>query len=104
MLNNQLNKWIKKQNILNNLSVKKISYKKLKQWNCTNLEIAHKKKIFFKILPFEFRTKNKRWFQPLIIQKEEGILGIIKKRMLNKEYYLFQAKAEPGNINNVQIS
>ncbi len=104
MLNNQLNKWIKKQNILNNLSVKKLSHKKLKQWNYTNLEIAHKKKIFFKILPFEFKTQNKRWFQPLIIQKEEGILGIIKKRILNKEYYLFQAKAEPGNINNVQIS
>ena len=104
MLNNQLNKWIKKQNILNNLSVKKLSHKKLKQWNYTNLEIAHKKKIFFKILPFEFKKQNKRWFQPLIIQKEEGILGIIKKRISNKEYYLFQAKAEPGNINNVQIS
>ena len=90
MLNNQLNKWIKKQNILNNLSVKKLSHKKLKQWNYTNLEIAHKKKIFFKILPFEFKKQNKRWFQPLIIQKEEGILGIIKKRISNKEYYLFR--------------
>lgn len=104
MLNNRLIKWIRKQNFLNKLIVKKISQKKLKQWIFTDLEITHKNKNFFKILPFEFKTQKKRWFQPLIIQKEEGILGIIKKRILNKDYYLLQAKAEPGNINNVQIS
>ena len=44
--------------------------------------------------------KKKNWDQPIIVQKEIGILGILKKN--NK--YLLQAKFEPGNINKIQIS
>ncbi len=50
------------------------------------------------------KKKNKKIFQPLIVQKEEGILGIIKQRRQGKDYYLLQSKIEPGNINGIQIS
>ena len=46
--------------------------------------------------------KKKIWYQPIIVQKEIGILGIIKNIKTNK--YLLQAKVEPGNINKIQIS
>ena len=39
-----------------------------------------------------------------MVQNENGILGIIRKKF-NKEYrYLLQAKLEPGNINKLQLS
>ena len=40
----------------------------------------------------------------MIIQKEVGILGIIKRKVHDKSFYLLQAKAEPGNKNGIQLS
>ena len=45
---------------------------------------------------------TKRWDQPIIVQNELGILGIIKNNV--KKKYLLQAKVEPGNINKLQLS
>ena len=47
---------------------------------------------------------TKKWYQPLIIQKEVGILGILKKKIKSEDYYLLQAKVEPGNSNGIQLS
>ncbi|MDJ1133679.1 NDP-hexose 2,3-dehydratase family protein [Streptomyces iconiensis] len=44
------------------------------------------------------------WDQPIINQPETGILGILVKRFDGVPYCLVQAKAEPGNINGLQIS
>ena len=104
MLNNKLITWIKNQKLINKIKTKRKSKIQLKQWNFQDNSIYHKKKIFFLIKPFVFKQNNKKWHQPLIIQKEEGILGIIKKKSFNTDYYLLQAKAEPGNINSIQIS
>lgn len=104
MLNKNLIKWIKAQKLINKIKLKKKNKNELDQWIFSNRSIYHKKKIFFLIKPFIFSQIKKKWNQPLIIQKEEGILGIIKKKILNKSYYLLQAKAEPGNINSIQIS
>ena len=94
MLNNKLITWIKNQKLNNKIKTKRKSKIQLKQWNFKDNSIYHKKKIFFLIKPFVFKQKNKKWHQPLIIQKEEGILGIIKKKSFNTDYYLLQAKAE----------
>lgn len=104
MSNNQVYNWIKNQKQNNKLKIKKKNKFELNQWNFDNKSIYHKKNFFFKIIPFKFNQQNKNWFQPLIIQKEEGILGIIKKIHGGISYYLLQAKPEPGNINNIQIS
>ena len=45
---------------------------------------------------------GKNWDQPIIIQNEKGILGILKDSVKNK--YLLQAKVEPGNKNRLQLS
>ena len=42
--------------------------------------------------------------QPIIVQNEVGYLGLIGKRINGVLHFLMQAKIEPGNINNVQIS
>jgi len=42
--------------------------------------------------------------QPVILQKEIGILGIICQEFNGIMHFLMQAKIEPGNVNKVQIS
>lgn len=44
------------------------------------------------------------WAQPIIHQNEIGILGILVKRIDGILHCLMQAKMEPGNINQLQLS
>ncbi|CAM5359048.1 GDP-mannose 4,6-dehydratase [Streptomyces cyaneofuscatus] len=44
------------------------------------------------------------WHQPIIVQPEVGILGILVKEFDGVPHFLMQAKMEPGNSNLLQIS
>jgi NDP-hexose 2,3-dehydratase len=44
------------------------------------------------------------WSQPIIHQPEEGILGFLARELDGLLHFLVQVKAEPGNVNVVQIS
>jgi oxidase EvaA len=101
----KLNNWIKNQKKLNKMNIYKVDFQSTEGWQISPSEIYNKKKKFFSIKPYKFKNQNNKiWFQPLIIQKEVGILGIIKKKVKNLDYYLLQAKVEPGNIDNIQLS
>ena len=104
MIKLKLLKWIKKQNKAQKLNVKKIKLSSLTNWKIDNQQIYHISKKFFKIIGVRIKSNfyKKSWDQPIILQNEIGILGIIKNINTNK--YLLQAKAEPGNINKIQIS
>ena len=105
MINKTILKWLNDQRKKQLLNVKKISLSKLSEWIYNNKKIYHKSKRFFKIAGLRIQSnfyKKKNWDQPIIIQNEIGILGIIKNIKTNK--YLLQAKVEPGNINKLQIS
>jgi len=101
----QLNKWIKNQKKINKMNVSNINFNSVKGWNIDTSKIYNDKKKFFSIEPYKFNDQQgKTWCQPLIVQKEVGILGIIKKKIKSLDYYLLQAKIEPGNIDNIQLS
>ena len=105
MINKNLSKWLKIQRKKQFLNVKKIDLSKLTKWVYDKKEIYHKSKKFFKIVGIRIESNfynQKSWDQPIIVQNEIGILGIIKNIKTNK--YLLQAKVEPGNINKIQIS
>lgn len=44
------------------------------------------------------------WDQPIILQPEVGTLGILTSMVDGERRFLMQAKAEPGNINQYQVS
>ncbi|MFJ1902138.1 MULTISPECIES: NDP-hexose 2,3-dehydratase family protein [unclassified Streptomyces] len=44
------------------------------------------------------------WKQPIIVQPEVGLLGIVVKEIDGVLHFLMQAKMEPGNINTLQLS
>ena len=105
MTNKEIFKWLNSQRKKNFLNVKKKDLLKLDKWVFNKKEIYHKSKKFFKIVGLRIKSnfyKKENWDQPIIIQNEIGILGVIKNIKTHK--YLLQAKVEPGNINKIQIS
>ena len=100
-----LNKWILDQKKKNLMKVSRINISDVINWKIDNQKIFNYNKAFFSIVPFKFiKNNNEAWFQPLILQKEVGILGILKKKIKDVDYYLLQAKVEPGNKSGIQLS
>ena len=104
MISQNIKNWLKKEKKRNKLKVKIIKLIDLKNWNFNRKEISHHSGRFFKIVGLKISTNffKRNWDQPIIVQNEIGILGILKNRSNNK--YLLQAKVEPGNKNKLQIS
>lgn len=88
------------------VKVKKIPFSDLKQWKFENGKIFHDSGKFFSIdgLRVNSEIQKQIWDQPIINQPEIGILGILVKKIDGIYHFLLQAKIEPGNINNVQLS
>ena len=101
--------WIKQQNELIKVSVHKIQFSEMKDWHfdSQNAALRHNSGRFFSIEGVQISTNwgtVSSWKQPIINQPEIGYLGIISKEMNGILYFLLQAKVEPGNVNNVQLS
>ena len=100
--------WIEKQNQEIKVDVKQIPFRDLKGWRFdTDGNLRHVSGKFFSIEGLSVETNYgnvPRWQQPIINQPEIGFLGIITKEINGILYFLLQAKVEPGNINNVQLS
>lgn len=67
--------------------------------------IRNVKGTFFQITGLRWTKNNGEMVeQPIILQEEIGFLGIICCKIQGVWHYLMQAKIEPGNVNNVQVS
>ncbi len=104
MISQKIKKWLKKQKKSHQLKTKIIKLSDINKWEFNNSNICHKSKKFFKIVGIKVLTNfnKKNWDQPIIVQNEVGILGIIKNTKTKK--YLLQGKVEPGNINKFQLA
>lgn len=100
--------WIKKRNEDIIVNIDQVPFSELTNWcfdDCGNLRHVSGK--FFSIEGLSVSTNYgivSEWQQPIINQPEIGFLGIITKEFDGILYFLLQAKVEPGNINNVQLS
>ncbi|MFC4057192.1 NDP-hexose 2,3-dehydratase family protein [Planomonospora corallina] len=47
---------------------------------------------------------DREWWQPILVQRDIAILGIIAKEFDGVLHFLLQAKMEPGNLHMVQLS
>ena len=105
----ELSGWLKKRNTEVRVNIEKTRFSKLSQWYFEEGtgNLRHDSGKFFSIEGVHVRTNFNRirqWSQPIINQPEVGILGIIAKEFDGVLYFLMQAKIEPGNVNNVQLS
>ncbi len=70
-----------------------------------NLE--HHSGRFFSVEGLHVRTNHgpvREWRQPILVQRDIAILGIIAKEFDGVLHFLLQAKMEPGNMDMVQLS
>ena len=104
MISQKTKNWFIKEKKKHVIKVNITKLSSLKNWSFTNKAISHKSGRFFKIVGLKIHTNffKRNWDQPIIVQNEIGILGIIKNKVTKK--YLLQAKVEPGNKNKLQLS
>lgn len=101
--------WLRQQNEAVRVHVRHTRFDQLDQWLFDEKigNLRHISGSFFSIDGIRVSTNLSRlpnWEQPIINQPEIGFLGIITKEIQGVLHFLMQAKIEPGNVNNVQLS
>ena len=101
--------WLAARNEAIKVSVEQIPFADMDHWHFNKEKglLQHETGKFFTIEGINVKTnwgKVPEWDQPIINQPEIGYLGIITKEIDSVLYFLLQAKVEPGNVNNVQLS
>ncbi|MFE3579876.1 NDP-hexose 2,3-dehydratase family protein [Streptomyces vinaceus] len=84
--------------------VEEVPLEELPDWRVDD-RLSHRSGRFFAVEGLSIRTdfgSTPQWCQPIIVQPEIGILGIIVKRINGVHHFLMQAKMEPGNSELVQ--
>jgi dTDP-4-dehydro-6-deoxy-alpha-D-glucopyranose 2,3-dehydratase len=86
--------------------VRRISFAELDGWSfaADTGDLRHRSGRFFSVEGLHVARPNAEWQQPIIVQPEIGILGILAKEFDGTLHFLMQAKMEPGNPNLVQLS
>lgn len=70
-------------------------------------DLRHETGKFFSVQGLRVRTDHREvaeWSQPIIVQPEIGILGIVVRIVDGRVQCLMNAKMEPGNVNTLQLS
>ncbi|MFD4263485.1 NDP-hexose 2,3-dehydratase family protein [Streptomyces sp. NPDC058534] len=86
--------------------VSRIPFAALGQWSfaADTGDLHHRSGRFFTVEGLHVTRPGAGWQQPIIVQPEIGILGILAKEFDGVLHFLMQAKMEPGNPNLVQLS
>nr|AXL06421.1 NDP-hexose 2,3-dehydratase [uncultured bacterium] len=101
--------WFNARARANSFRVDRIPFADLSGWDFEpdTGNLVHVSGRFFSVEGLRVRTDRPwvgEWTQPIIVQPEIGVLGILVKRFDGVPHCLMQAKMEPGNINGLQIS
>jgi oxidase EvaA len=104
-----VHKWIIEKNNEVSVNLTRVTFSELDKWSFDKNRgsLVHESGGFFSIDGIRVLTnwgEKQEWEQPIINQPEIGYLGIITKEFDGILYFLLQAKIEPGNVNNVQLS
>lgn len=101
--------WLEAERAANGYRVERVPLDALDGWHFASDtgNLAHRSGRFFTIEGLRVYLEPgrvPRWHQPIIVQREIGILGILVKEFDGVLHCLMQAKMEPGNSNLVQLS
>lgn len=86
--------------------VRRIPFAELDGWSfaADTGDLRHRSGRFFAVEGLHVVRPDTQWQQPIIVQPEIGILGILAKEFDGTLHFLMQAKMEPGNPHLVQLS
>ena len=97
--------WWAERRSASQLSVKPVPLGDMPHWTFTrDGDLVHDSGRFFSVSGMRRYGPRGRFDQPIILQPEIGILGLLVKEFDGEPNVLVQAKAEPGNINGIQLS
>jgi dTDP-4-dehydro-6-deoxy-alpha-D-glucopyranose 2,3-dehydratase len=101
--------WLEEDRLRQTVRVERVPLEALTGWRTDPRtgNIHHDSGKFFSVQGLDVHFPQEpvsRWTQPIIVQHEVGILGILMKEFDDGPHFLMQAKVEPGNRNGVQIS
>lgn len=100
-----IRQWLKFLRAESNFSIKYISFEKSASWIFKKGYLIHKSNHFFKVIGVEKKLSYRSYLrQPLIDQREIGILGFLIYKKKTGNEILMQAKLEPGNVDLIQLS
>ena len=100
-------RWLEERKSNLKVRLEKIQLEKCLPWYYDSASgmIRNQKGTFFQITGLRWlKDTGEIVEQPIILQEEIGFLGIICCKIKGVWHYLMQAKIEPGNVNNVQVS
>lgn len=105
----EFHEWFAERNRKNHYAVSTTPLESMDGWDIKpgSGNIAHRSGRFYSVQGIEVETDHREagsWSQPIIVQPEIGILGILIKVIEGTLYCLMQAKMEPGNVNLIQLS
>ncbi len=101
--------WLAQRHRVNDFAVERTALEAMADWHVDTAtgDIAHRSGKFFAVRGLRVHTDQQgtaSWSQPIIVQPEIGILGILVKKFDGRPHCLMQAKMEPGNVNLLQLS
>jgi oxidase EvaA len=97
--------WLTQQKVDYELETEKIPLTELNNWQITEDKIYHSDR-FFSVIGVKVSTGTREvtsWTQPLIFDKNIGLLGFITQKIDGILHFLVQAKVEPGNLDKVEL-
>jgi len=102
--------WFAKRVQSGKFEVDRAPLNSLKGWSMDRVSgsYCHESGKFFSVngldVKLEVDGSLKHWTQLIINQSEQGVLGLLAKRIEGVIHVLIQAKMEPGNIGFIQVS
>ncbi|MDH2427199.1 NDP-hexose 2,3-dehydratase family protein [Sphaerisporangium sp. TRM90804] len=104
-----LDSWLVERRRSSVFEVERIPFGDMVGWHFEPVtgNLVHESGKFFAVEGLHVRSDYgpvREWQQPIILQPEFGILGILVKRVGGVLHCLMQAKMEPGNVNDLQLS
>lgn len=104
-----LEAWLDARRRAQPMHVARVPIRALAGWSLDRspMALAHRSGRFFSVGGLRVRTDFgpvRSWDQPIIHQPEIGILGILTRVSGGARQYLMQAKQEPGNVGDAQVS
>ncbi|MEU3071297.1 NDP-hexose 2,3-dehydratase family protein [Streptomyces sp. NPDC006906] len=98
--------WLDFHRVTCGTEIRRIPFAGLDNWSFApdTGNLRHSSGAFFTIEGLRVDRPDGSWQQPIIVQPEIGILGILAQEFDGVLHFLMQAKMEPGNPHLVQLS
>ncbi|MFI1830882.1 NDP-hexose 2,3-dehydratase family protein [Streptomyces sp. NPDC020412] len=103
--------WLDERRAATRFAVDRVPFGELDAWSFAEDtgNLVHRSGRFFTVEGLHVRRQTDddpwtQWHQPVLVQPEVGILGILAKEIDGVLHFLMQAKMEPGNPNLLQLS